>query len=1002
MLQTFPTNELEIYMKSNTRFTIRTEATHPDSFDSAINTPIVTDCVGLVHFDAEKELDVDIDLIRFVPCCTKNDIIVELGELLAVDNSRCGLCTLTVNTTRQNKIRLDIDNIDSLSQFYITYDGIGTRFTQESWLTEDLSSCSITFPTNALAIHSNVNAFYRISTESSNQVSHSNTTIVTGCPGGIVHFEAVDFNIDCSDPTCIKSNIITGNGETLQVDNRWCGKCMLSVNTRQNNIRLDIDNIRSLSQYYKSYTLHDGVGTVFTEDLTSCYITFPTNGLEFYMERKTRFTIRTEATHPDSFDSAINTPIVTDCEGLAHFDAEKELDVNVDFICFYSWCNKSGIITEIGELLAVDTSRCGPCTLTVNTRQNKIRLDIDDIYSQSQFYITYDGIGTRLKQESWLTEEPGSCSITFPTNALAVHSNNNAFYRISTESSNQVSLGSDSNTTIVTDCSEGIVHFEAVNFNIDCSDPTCTKINTIIGNGETLQWCDNGQCGLCRLLVNTRRNRLLLDIGYLGFEPVSTQFYIIYNEKGTGFTASSGSCKITFPSNELEIYFNVINADFTISNKAANGDRYDSYSTIHTDCVGFTHLDNAEIVKYAETEVYIESSYTEIRRYVTSVYSKEVKGVLPICPFNCSCMLHYQYYQQLIAHCGNKTSKTLLLHKLEPSNPLLNTLDASNRRLDSIDTTAFQGLSVIKRLILNKNLLIHIEPGTFTPLIALAILEIANNMITNLESSIFSKISPLQILDLHGNQLTSTYLPILQLDTTLVLDLSENNLDKFRSGAFWNPQDLNILILDKNNITTLHPNTFQYMLSLQILFLDDNQLTTLAPNMFPNGLLRLHLSGNQFSEIALNKFKAQQFLGAKNQLQELTVSQNSITSIPQDVFCYTPNLQQLSIAENQLRLLDLKPFANLKQLKVLNISENSVEFVLHGLPQGRQWDLCNNNNTDNGSIAHLLPNLQQIDLNNNEIQMIADNFFQEMPTIETISLRGNSLRMVDKKTFCIT
>ena len=903
-----------------------------------------------------------------------------------------------MNTTRQNRIRLDIYSLAHPYQSYTVHDGLGTVFT------EDLTSCYITFPCNELEIFMNRYTIrFGIRTEATNPDSHDSsitTPTVTDCEG-LVHFDAEkepDINVDyiCSDSWCPKNDIITEIGELLTVDISWCGPCTLTVNTtRQNRIRLDIDNIYSLAQSYPSYTVHDGVGTVFTEDLSSCHIIFPSNELEISMDWDTVFRISTEATNTDSHDSSITTPTVTDCEGLVHFDAEKEPDINVDYICSDSWCTKNDIITEIGELLAVDTSWCGPCTLTVNVpRQNKIRLDIDNIDSLSQFYITYDGIGTRFTQESWFTGDLTSCSITFPTNALAIHSNINAFYRISTESSNQVS---HSNTTIVTDCSEGIVHFEAVDFNIDCSDPTCTRSEIITENGETLQVDTDLWCETCRLSVNTRRNRLRLDIGYLGFESFIAQFYIIYDGKGTGFTASSSPCTITFPSNELDIYFNVINADFTIRTNATNEDAYDTNNTIHTDCVGFIHLDNAEIVKYVETEVNIESSYTEIRRYVTSVNSREVKGVLPICPFNCSCRLYYQYFQQLIAHCSNKTSITLLLHNSEPSNPLLSTLDASNRWLESMDAIAFQGLSVIERLVLNKNLLTHIEPGTFTPLTALAILEIANNMITDLESSIFREISPLQILDLHGNQLTSTSLPVLQLDTTLVLDLSENNLDTFISGTFESPPDLNILILDKNNITTLHPNTNHNLLSLQILFLDDNRLTTIAPNMFPNGLLKLHLSGNQVSEIVSNIFQAEQFQGVKSQLQELTVSQNSITSIPQDVFCYTPNLQQLSIANNQLRHFDLKPLASLKQLKVLNISGNIVEFVLHGLPQGNQWNFCNS--TDNGSITHLLPNLQQVDLNNNEIQMIEGNLFQEMPIIDTISLRGNPLRMIDKQTF---
>ena len=361
------------------------------------------------------------------------------------------------------------------------------------------------------------------------------------------------------------------------------------------------------------------------------------------------------------------------------------------------------------------------------------------------------------------------------------------------------------------------------------------------------------------------------------------------------FIGNPGICNITFPTNELDIYFFGA-MQLTISAKVSNQNSSQWNTTIHTDCVGLDQFNNIEEVKYAEIELYIESNYKEIRRYVTSLYSRELKGILPACPFNCTCSLDYQYFQQLIAHCDNKLEKTLLFHKFkgfDPSSKILydqlksiHSLDASKRKLESIGVRAFEGLLSINRLILNKNLLTLIESATFPT--SLRILEITDNMITELglSSSFFSI---LNILDLHGNQLTD--LPSLHTNSPYilnVLDLSENRLGELPE-TFKYLVNLIILILDTNNITTLQPNHFLNMQSLQILYLDDNQLTTLVPKTFPNHLLQLHLSGNQLSEIPINIFQTQK---AENQLQELTVSQNSITSLHQDFFCNTPNLQQ--------------------------------------------------------------------------------------------------------------
>ena len=469
----------------------------------------------------------------------------------------------------------------------------------------------------------------------------------------------VNANLTCSDPRCTISDIITEVGETLRVDTYFCEPCTLRVNTtRQNRIRLAIDKIYPLKWGFRPYIVHDGVGTFFTKTLTSCNIKVPTNELEIYMNSDTRFRISTESANQDSPDSATNTSIVTDCVGLLHFDPKKEPDVNIDLICTDPECSGNSsitTITEFGELLAVDTSYCWSCTLKVNTtRQNRIRLDIDSIYSLSRYYqsyIVHDGVGTVF------TEDLTLCYITFPTNELEIYMDRYTRFRISTEAANQDNLDSATNTSIVTDC-VGLLPFDPkkepdVNIKLICPDLECSK-NSIITEFGKLLAVDTSGCESCTLRVNTtRQNRIRLDIDYIDSLSRGGRLHIVHAGVGTVFTEYHTSCYITFPTNELEIYMDRFTR-FRISTEATNQDSLDSApnTSIVTDCVGLAHFDNVEEVDYAETEIQFESNYEElIRRYATTNFDKEVKVVVPACPLNCTCSLHYQ---QLIAHCDNK------------------------------------------------------------------------------------------------------------------------------------------------------------------------------------------------------------------------------------------------------------------------------------------------------------------------------------------------------------
>ena len=958
--------------------------------------------INLLQFKRCTAVDINVNITCDTNCSMEGIVVTDNDEKLAVYSSSCESCKLSVNTTSKDRIRLDLDSIDWPS--YIVHDDVGTIFPEYLFY-----PCYIIFSTSELEIYMYRHSGFSIRTAATNQDSldvSTNTNIDTNCEG-LVHFDPPknkpDVNVDliCYDQNCNRDEIITEIGDLITVHSN-CELCKLAVNTtRRNLIRLDFVRFN-----WGSYIVHDGVGTIFAF-YSSCYIIFPTSELEIYMDWYSKVSIRTAATNQDRLDASTNTNIDTNCEGLVHFDPENKPDVNVDLICSdQAW---DTTLTEIGDLITVHSFYCKPCKLTVNTtRRNLIRLYITPIeLPVSRSYIIHYGVGT-------LFTKLASCYIIFPTSELEIymHGYTDAAFRIGIEEINQDSLdiATNTNTTIVTDC-EGLFHVvsdKGVDDKIDVVCQSCrgdfhdTVIVTEVDDLRVV----HGTCigvpePVCKLTVNTTSQK---DIRF-NIISIELQFSIIHDKVYTQFTENPGTCYITFRTNELVVYFAQNMAiDLIISTEETN--QVSSHWNNTSDCSGLVHFKREEVhvIKYVELETYTENNYKEIQSYIRHSYkTHELKGVLPPCPYNCTCSFHYQ---QLIAHCDNNTNRAALFHDVKISVNISITLNASKRQLEIINERAFEDLKFINRLVLNKNLLTHIESTTFSSLQNLIILEIADNMINELESDIFTGLTQLSVLDLHGNKLTripsSAFhtSPSVKANLLGALDMSNNNLGEIPPETFEfedHSIKLNILILDKNNITTLYPNTFRNVLNLTLLFLDDNQLTKISPNTFPSGLQRLHLSGNQLSEINSNVFQTPQFGVHENKLHELTLSKNGITVLSQDVFCYTPNLQRLSIADNQLHNIDLKPFANLKQLAFLNISKNNLKSVLHGISQENRWNFCNN--TDKRSIAHLLQNMQVIDLNNNEIKTIKGDFFNEMPIIGTILIRGNPLQMVDKKTF---
>ena len=407
---------------------------------------------------------------------------------------------------------------------------------------------------------------------------------------------------------------------------------------------------------------------------------------------------------------------------------------------------------------------------------------------------------------------------------------------------------------------------------------------------------------------------------------------------------------------------------------------------------------------YEKRETVIDSEYLE-----PTIYRKygddEVKGELPPCPLDCACRL---YNQSLVTHCDGKVTQTLLLHPdLDPTNILMilstnflnrhlypfKNLDASSRHLEFVDAKAFLGLRYVNRLNLNKNFLTRIESGTFSSY-QIVVLQLADNKLTELAPNLFSSLIFLGFLDLHGNQLTTLHEHLFRkIPWLLWLDLSRNRLHELLPETVSPLRKLYTLILNEDSLSFLQPGIFQNMNHLVWLYLDDNYLTKMSPKSL-NGLSelkKLHLNGNQLTTIESAIFRG------TGKVKELLLSRNNITFLSPDAFDLIPNLLLLTLDDNQLHQLDVKQFIDLQRLLALNISANRLKSLDHGLPEELQLPI--RGSTDNTKVARAFPNLRLLISNDNQIQKIEANVFLEMPMIETIELRGNPLKRVDKSTF---
>ena len=174
-------------------------------------------------------------------------------------------------------------------------------------------------------------------------------------------------------------------------------------------------------------------------------------------------------------------------------------------------------------------------------------------------------------------------------------------------------------------------------------------------------------------------------------------------------------------------------------------------------------------------------------------------------------------------------------------------------------------------------------------------------------------------------------------------------------------------IADNPGLTTLKRGEFFELDRLERLYLSNNGLTTLPEDVFDdirNTLQRLRLDGNDLTTLPEGVFDG---LG---RLTELRLDDNDLTTLPEGVFDNLGSVLRLALNDNDLTTLTESVFDALGSLTELRLDGND----LTTLPEGAFDDL--------GSVLRLA-------LNDNRLTTLTEGTFTGLSSLRSLQLHDN-------------
>uniref|UniRef100_A0A8C3QIW1 Immunoglobulin superfamily member 10 n=1 Tax=Cyanoderma ruficeps TaxID=181631 RepID=A0A8C3QIW1_9PASS len=153
------------------------------------------------------------------------------------------------------------------------------------------------------------------------------------------------------------------------------------------------------------------------------------------------------------------------------------------------------------------------------------------------------------------------------------------------------------------------------------------------------------------------------------------------------------------------------------------------------------------------------------------------------------------------------------------------------------------------------------------------------NSLRKLSPADFAGLEKLELLMLHSNEISTIPEKVFSdLRSLQVLKMSYNKVRRLQQDVFYGLNSLVRLHMDHNQIEFVNPNVFYGLTSLRLVHLDGNLLQQLHPDTFVT--LR-------YSQIFRISF-----------LKQISLSDNALTSLPQEMFSYMSELESIYLHGN--------------------------------------------------------------------------------------------------------
>ncbi|KAI9550756.1 hypothetical protein GHT06_013401 [Daphnia sinensis] len=308
----------------------------------------------------------------------------------------------------------------------------------------------------------------------------------------------------------------------------------------------------------------------------------------------------------------------------------------------------------------------------------------------------------------------------------------------------------------------------------------------------------------------------------------------------------------------------------------------------------------------------------------------------------------------------------------------LNSVNLANNRISTTFDVFFQGRISIDTLILD------------------------NNMIGNLPPFAFQNFNLINKTSLNGNAIREIAEDAFKDAKIRDLSLSECSVTVLESKSFRGLESsLQRLDLSYNNLSTLPENLLDKFDFLKALILNDNSLAFKADadlSGFRYALQTINLVGEKMGQIPVKQ------MNDIRNLRSLGLSSLDEKISTNDFEGYGAALEHLSLSKNKLKTISSNSFRHVPGLKTLDLSDNRISQIEADAFADVGTSLIHLSMANGIGVGSLpsepfkkLVSLQSIDLSNNRITNLPDDFFHLMKEIRSINLQDNAIEKIPQQ-----